>query len=62
MIYKVQTQQPVNIVQEYEIRAESESEAIEKIEMMMSDGTLPDPVYTATEKVSTPEVFSVTEL
>lgn len=60
--YIVQTQQPANIVQEFEIEAESESDAQEMVQIMISNGELPEPIYTATEVCGRPEVFSVSEL
>jgi hypothetical protein len=60
--YIVQTQQPANIVQEFIIEAESESDAQEMVQIMISNGELPDPSYTATEVCGRPEVFSISEL
>lgn len=62
MKYKVQTQQPANIVQEFEIESEGEYEAQEIIQVMISNGELPEPIFTATESCGLPEVFSVEEL
>jgi endonuclease V-like protein UPF0215 family len=62
MKYRVQTQQPANIVQEFEIEAEREYEAQEIVQIMISNGELPEPIYTATEVCGRAEVFSVEEL
>ncbi len=60
--YTVQTQQPANIVQEFIIEADSESYALEMIQIRISNGELPNPSYTATEVCGRPEVFSISEL
>ena len=60
--YTVQTQQPANIVQEFIIEAESESDAQEMVQIMISNGELPEPSYVATEVCGRPEVFSISEL
>ena len=62
MKYKVETQQPANIVQEFQIEADGEYEAREMVQVMISNGELPDPIYTSTEVCGRPEVFSVEEL
>lgn len=62
MKYRIQTQQPANIVQEYFIESDSESEAQQKAEEMIKIGELPEPIYSATEACGFPEVFSVEEL
>lgn len=59
MKYKVMTQQPANIVQEFFIEADSQYEAQEKTELMIKNGELPEPLYTATSACGLPEVFSV---
>jgi hypothetical protein len=59
MKYKVMTQQPANIVQEFFIEADSENEAKERTESLIKNGELPEPLYTATETCGLPEVFSV---
>ncbi len=61
MKYKIQTQQPANIVQEFEIEAEGEYEAQEMVQVMISNGELPEPSYAATEVCGRTEVFSVEE-
>jgi hypothetical protein len=62
MRYRIQTQQPANIVQEFQIEAEGEYEAQEIVQIMISNGELPEPSYTATEVCGRPEVFSISEL
>ena len=61
MKYRVQTQQPANIVQEFEIEAEGEYEAQEIVQIMISNGELPESIYAATEVCGRAEVFSVEE-
>jgi hypothetical protein len=62
MKYRIQTQQPANIVQEFEIEAEGEYEAQEIVQIMISNGELPESIYAATEVCGRAEVFSVEEL
>jgi endonuclease V-like protein UPF0215 family len=59
MKYRIQTQQPTNIVQEFQIEAEGEYEAQEIIQIMISNGELPEPIYSATEVCGRAEIFSV---
>jgi endonuclease V-like protein UPF0215 family len=59
MRYRIQTQQPANIVQEFQIEAEGEYEAQEIIQIMISNGELPEPIYSATEVCGRAEIFSV---
>lgn len=59
MKYKVMTQQPANIVQEFFIEADSQYEAQKRTELMIKNGELPEPLYTATSACGLPEVFSV---
>lgn len=62
MKFTVHTQQVASIVREFEIEANSESDAKEKIEIMIRNGDLPDPTYLGTEVCGKPEVFDVSEI
>jgi hypothetical protein len=57
--YTIHTQQNAAIVREFEIEAGSESEAQEIIQIMISNGELPDPKYMATETCGGVEIFEV---
>lgn len=62
MKYTVQIQQPASIVQEFNIEASSVGEAQEMVETMISNGTLPEPDYSATETCGRSEVTSVEQI
>lgn len=57
--YTIHTQQPAAIVREFEVEAGSESEAQEMIQVMIANGELPEPSYTATETCGGVEIFEV---
>lgn len=57
--YAIHTQQPAAIVREFELEAESESEAQEMMQIIISNGEFPEPSYTATETCGGVEIFEV---
>lgn len=60
--YTIHTQQAAAIVREFEVEARTESEAQEMIQVMIANGELPEPSYTATETCGGVEVFEVSKL
>ena len=60
--YTIHTQQAAAIVREFEVKAKSESEAQEMIQVMIANGELPEPSYMATETCGGVEVFEVSKL
>ena len=60
--YTIHTQQAAAIVREFEVEAESEGEAQEIIQVMIANGELPEPSYTATETCGRIEVFEISKL